>query len=192
MAGRIVFCGVGALGSHAATLCRNLEAELVFVDFDRVESKNLLGQAYVKPSVGKNKAEALKLQLANFHGLKAEAFGVRLTADNTSALLDRATLLVDAFDNAASRQLLSDYARAANKPLVHAAISADGSFGLVRWDERFTPDAEDTPGEATCEGGAHLPMIGLLSAVLARAIQDFVARGERKDALVSLSGVQVS
>ena len=59
---RIVFCGVGAIGSTAAVLCRNLEASLVFVDFDRVESKNLLAQAYVKPSVGKNKAEALKLQ----------------------------------------------------------------------------------------------------------------------------------
>jgi len=57
---RIVFCGVGALGSTAAVLCRNVEATLAFVDFDRVESKNLVAQAYVKPSVGKNKAEALK------------------------------------------------------------------------------------------------------------------------------------
>lgn len=186
---RIVFCGVGALGSNAAMLCRNLEADLVFIDFDRVESKNLLSQAYVKQSIGKNKAESLKLQLANFHGVKAEAFGVKLTADNTSTLLDKGTLLVDAFDNAESRQLLSDYARAASKPLVHAAISADGTFGLVRWDERFTPDTEDSPGQATCEGGAHLPMIGLLSAALARAIQDFLARADKRDAMVSLSGI---
>lgn len=192
MAGRIVFCGVGAVGSQAAMLCRNLEAELVFIDFDRVESKNLLAQAYVKPSVGKNKAESLRLQLANFHGIKAEAFGVRLTRDNTSTLLDRATLLVDAFDNAESRLLLSEYARAAARPLVHGAISADGSFGLVRWDERFSPDAEDEPGQATCEGGAHLPMIGLLAAALARSIQDFHTKGERRDAMVSLSGVAIS
>ena len=33
-------------------LCRNLEATLVFIDFDRVESKNLLAQAFVKQSVG--------------------------------------------------------------------------------------------------------------------------------------------
>src|SRR5687767_11036542 len=111
MAMRIVFCGVGALGSNAAVLCRNLEAELAFIDFDRVESKNLLAQAYVKPSVGKNKAEALKLQLANFHGRKSESFGVKLTADNVDALCGKADLLVDCFDNAASRQLLSDFAR---------------------------------------------------------------------------------
>jgi len=186
---RIIFCGVGAIGSTAAVLCRNLEATLAFVDFDRVESKNLLAQAYVKPSVGKNKAEALKLQLLNLHGVKAEAFGVRLTRDNVAALCGGADLLVDCFDNRESRQLLSDYARQAGKALVHGALSGDGTFGLVRWDERFVPDAEDTVGQATCEGGAHLPLIGQLGATLARVVQDFVKHGTRRDAMVSLVAV---
>jgi threonine dehydrogenase-like Zn-dependent dehydrogenase len=186
---RIVFCGVGALGSTAAVLCRNLEAALVFIDFDRVESKNLLAQAYVKASVGRNKAEALKLQLLNLHGVKAESFGVRLTRDNVEALCGGADLLVDCFDNRDSRVLLSDFARKAGKPLVHGALAADGSFGLVRWDERFVPDAEDTAGQATCEGGAHLPLIGLLSAALARTVQDFLKHGTRRDSMVSLQGV---
>ena len=56
---RIVFCGVGALGSAAVVASRNLDASLALVDFDRVESKNLLAQAYVKQSVGKNKAQAV-------------------------------------------------------------------------------------------------------------------------------------
>ncbi len=187
---RIVFCGVGALGSLTALLCRNLDATLVFVDFDRVESKNLLSQAFVKQSVGKNKADALKLQLFNFHGVKAEAFGVRLAADNAEALLGKADLIVDAFDNAKSRRLLSDYAREHEKPVVHGAIAADGSFGLVRWDERFTADEEDEEGQATCEGGEHLPLIGLVTATLARSIQDFLKSGDRHDYMVSLSGVQ--
>ena len=71
---RIVFCGVGAVGSSAAVLCRTLGAEMAFVDFDRVESKNLAAQAFVKASLGKNKAEALKLQMGTFYGLRAEAF----------------------------------------------------------------------------------------------------------------------
>jgi hypothetical protein len=186
---RIVFCGVGAIGSTAAVLCRNLEATLVFIDFDRVESKNLLAQAFVKPSVGKNKAEALKLQLLNLHGVKAESFGVRVTRDNVATLCGSADLLVDCFDNQESRLLLSGFARGAGKPLVHGALAADGTFGLVRWDERFVPDAEDTVGQATCEGGAHLPLIGQLGATLARAVQDFVKHGTRRDAMVSLVAV---
>ncbi|MBL8916999.1 MAG: ThiF family adenylyltransferase [Archangium sp.] len=186
---RIVFCGVGALGSTAAVLCRNLEATLVFLDFDRVESKNLLAQAYVKQSVGKNKAEALKLQFLNFHGVKAEAFGVRVTSENVEQLNKGATLIVDCFDNVASRKLLSDYARKAAVPLLHCAVSGDGTFGLVRWDERFTPDAEDVAGQATCEGGEHLPLIGLLGAAIARTIQDFLKGGQRRDSMVGLAAV---
>lgn len=186
---RIVFCGVGALGSTAAVLCRNLEPTLVFVDFDRVESKNLLAQAFVKQSVGKNKAEALKAQLLNFHGLKCEAFGVRLTAQNVEQLCGAAELIVDCFDNAASRAVLSAFARAKGKALVHAAISGDGTFGLVRWDERFVADAEDVAGQATCEGGEHLPLIGSLGAALARVIQDFATAGEKRDVMVGLRAV---
>ncbi len=186
---RIVFCGVGALGSGAVVAVRNVDARLVLVDFDRVESKNLLAQAFVKASVGKNKADALKLQLANFWGVKAEAFGVRLEESNVDSLCGSADLIVDAFDNAKSRRLLSRWAAAQGKPLIHAAIAADGTFGLVRWDERFASDEEAREGAATCEGGEHLPLISLVAAALARSIQDWVRFESRRDAMVSLSGV---
>jgi len=186
---RIAFCGVGALGSNAVLYCRELGAELRLIDFDRVESKNLAAQWFVKQSVGKNKAEAVRLQLANFYGVKAEAMGVRLAAHNATQLLDGCDLAVDCFDNHDSRMLLSEAARARGLPLVHAALAGDGTFGLVRWDERFAPDREDAEGQATCEGGEHLPVIGLVAATLARAIQDFLKSGARADSMVSLSGV---
>jgi molybdopterin/thiamine biosynthesis adenylyltransferase len=186
---RVVICGVGALGSTAVSYCRNLGVELRLVDFDRVESKNLAAQWFVKQSIGKNKAEAARLQLANFYGCKAEALGVRLGANNAAQLLADCDLAVDCFDNADSRLVLSEAARARGLPLVHGGLAADGTVGLVRWDERFTPDREDTPGQATCEGGEHLPMIGLVGATLARTIQDFVRDSSREDYLVTLSGV---
>jgi len=186
----LAFCGVGALGSTAVVLSRNLAATLRLVDFDRVESKNLLAQAYVKQSVGKNKAEALKLQLQNFYGIKAEAFSVRLAQNNVDAVLGTADLLIDCFDNQESRNLLSSFARSSKKPLVHAAIAGDGRFGIVRWDERFVADAEDTAGQATCEGGEHLPLIGLVAATLVRTVQDFMQEGAQRDSMISLNGVQ--
>lgn len=188
-AAKVVVCGVGALGSTAVHCCRSLGVELRVVDFDRVEAKNLAAQWFVKQSIGKNKAEAIRLQLANFYGVRAEAFGVRLAAGNAAQLLAGCALAVDCFDNADSRIALADAARAAGVPLVHAALAADGTFGLVRWDERFVADREDVAGQATCEGGDHLPMIGVIGATLARAIQDFVRSGERRDSMISLSGV---
>jgi molybdopterin/thiamine biosynthesis adenylyltransferase len=185
-----VFCGVGALGSNAVLYCRELGAELRLVDFDRVESRNLAAQWFVKQSIGKNKAEAVRLQLANFYGRKAEAMAVRLGAHNAAQLLEGCDLAVDCFDNQDSRLVLAEAARARAVPLLHAALAADGTFGLVRWDERFAPDREDTEGQATCEGGDHLPLIGLLAATLARTIQDFLRNNAtRADYMVSLSGV---
>ena len=140
--------------------------------------KNLAAQWFVKQSLGKNKAEAARLQLANFYGAKAEAMGVRLAPHNAAQLLAGCALAVDCFDNADSRIALSEAARAANVPLVHAALAADGTFGMVRWDERFTADREDAEGQATCEGGEHLPMIGLVGATLAR--DDPGLRDERR------------
>lgn len=186
---RILFCGVGALGSTTVMLCRNLPVELAFADHDRVEAKNLLAQSYTKQTVGRNKAEALRLQLLNFYGVKSEAFPVRLEATNLDALAAPADLLVDCLDNEAGRSLLSSYARTSGKPLVHTGISGDGTFGLVRWDERFVPDAEDSPGQATCTGGEHLPVIGQVAATLARVIQDYVTNGVRRDAMVTLTAV---
>lgn len=187
---RIVVFGVGALGSTTVQLCRSLPAELALVDFDRVESKNLLAQAHVRPSLGKNKAEALRLQLLNLHGVTVESFPVRVERSNVAVLSTGAALLVDCLDNIAGRTVLKDHARATGVPLVHAAISADGTFGMVRWDERFEPDAEDLTGQATCEGGEHLPFIGLVSSVLARTIQAFVSEGAHNDALIA--GTQVT
>jgi molybdopterin/thiamine biosynthesis adenylyltransferase len=186
---KIVVCGVGALGSTAVLFIRNLGAELRVVDFDRVETKNVAAQWFVKQSVGKNKAEAIRLQLANFYGGKAEAMTVKLVDNNAAQLLGGCDLAVDCFDNADSRLVLAEAARASSVPLVHAALAADGTFGMIRWDERFAPDREDEAGQATCEGGEHLPLIGVVGATLARAIQDYTKSKTRDDYFISLSGV---
>lgn len=187
---RVVLCGVGALGSHLALFARNLDCAWVFVDHDRVEGKNLLAQAYVAPSAGKLKAQALALQLRNFYRTSAEARPVRFGEHNAEALLSGAALAVDCFDNAASRRALASACQSLGIPLVHGALAGDGSCGLVRWDERFEPD-EEPEGEAnaTCAGGEHLPLIALAAATLARAVQDFLAEGVRRDAWVTREGV---
>ena len=182
---RVLFCGVGALGSHAATLCRTLPVELALADFDRVESKNLLSQAFTRPGVGKNKAEVLRLQLRNFYGVESAAYPVKLTAQNIAQVAAGSDLLVDCLDNVEGRLVVLEHARSSGTPSVHAGLAADGTFGLVRWGERFTPDAEDEPGQATCEGGEHLPFIGLVAATLAGVIRDFVRTGAQRDAMVT-------
>jgi hypothetical protein len=171
---KIFFCGGGALGSHALFLARDFEHELAVIDFDRVETKNLASQWFVKQMVGKNKATALKTQLLNFYGAKLQDYTVKLTSLNVDTILAGADLVVDCFDNAESRRVVQTYVRANRKPCVHAGLAANGEFGVIRWDKDFVIDEEDAAGQATCEGRGFLPIILRVSSSLVASIQWFL------------------
>jgi len=176
---KILFCGGGALGSHALFLARDLQHELAVIDFDRVETKNLAAQWFVKQMVGKNKATALKLQLLNFYDVKLQDYTVKLTTLNVGTILGEAGLLIECFDNAESRRVVQNYVRSNQKPCIHAGLAANGEFGVVRWDQHFTIDEEGAPGQATCEGRGFLPLILRVSSALVASIQFFLADGRQ-------------
>jgi molybdopterin/thiamine biosynthesis adenylyltransferase len=171
----ILICGGGALGSHVLFLARDLEHDLAIIDFDRVETKNLASQWFVKQMVGKNKAVALKTQLLNFYGVAIKDYSVKLTGLNAATILGSAGLVVECFDNAESRREVQNYARAHDKPCVHAGLAANGEFGVVRWDKDFVIDEENVPGQATCEGRGFLPLILRVSSALVASLQFYLA-----------------
>ena len=129
--------------------------------------------------IGKNKATALKMQLLNFYGLKLQDYCVRLTSLNVDTILGGADLVVECFDNAASRRLVQEYVRSRRKACVHAGLAANGEFGVVRWDEHFRIEEEDAPGQATCEGRGFLPLILRVSSSLVSSLQLFLADSQR-------------
>lgn len=176
---KLVIVGVGALGSHLALLLRNVEASLVFVDFDRVEAKNVLSQFHTKMGLGRNKAQALQQSLKGLFGVDATAIPHRLTADNVAALLGEASLVVDCLDNAESRRIVQDFVRARGIACLHGAVAPDGQFGRAIWDEQFVIDA-GAAGAATCEDGEHLPFLALVAAELASASQRFLDDGQKR------------
>jgi hypothetical protein len=172
---KILFCGVGALGSHALFMARDLEHELAAIDFDKVETKNLASQWFVKQMIGKNKATAAKMQLLNFYDVKLQDYPLKLTSLNAETILGSAGLVVDCLDNAEGRRVIQHFVRAKQKPCVHAGLAANGEFGVVRWGEHFAIDAEDVPGQATCEGPGFLPLILRASSSLVSSIQFYLA-----------------
>lgn len=160
----VIVCGGGALGSHVVYAARGLAADLAVVDFDRVETKNLVSQWFVKPMIGKNKATALKMQFQNFFGRKLHDYTVRLADENVETLLGGRDLVIECFDNAESRLLVQRFVREHGIACIHAGLAADGSFAAVRPDSEFVVDSEDVPGQATCEGDGFLPIITTTAA----------------------------
>lgn len=185
---RIIVVGVGALGSHLVLFARNLKADIRIIDFDLIEAKNTMSQFHTKMALRKNKANALKEAMNGLFGLKVDAIPHRLTTDNVEKLLGDAGLIVDCLDNAASRQVVQDFAKTKGIPCLHGAVDPDGSFGRVVWTENFTIDHEGTENKATCEDGEHLPFIVRVSSYLAESVKRFVMKGERVGWQVHPSG----
>ena len=186
---KLKIVGVGALGSHAGLLLRN-EGSIHAIDDDRVEQKNLLSQFHGHAAVGKNKARGFADLMSFVFRVKVKQTPHRLTADNVEQLLGGADLVLDCLDNGASREVVQKYVRREGVPCLHGAISADGSFGRVVWDEGFEIDWEKEEGGATCENGENLPFICAVSSFIAKAAQRFLKDGRKDGYLITPGGVE--
>lgn len=184
----VVIVGVGALGSHVALMLRN-HVNIRIVDFDRVETKNVMSQSHSLSSVGKNKALGLQQTIKFLYGVVVEAMPNKLAVGNVKEILSRSDVVVDCVDDGDTRRLIQDYCRVNSKACLHGGLAAGGQFGQVAWNEQF--DADDkAEGAATCEDGEHLPFISKVAAQMAIAVHDFVRKGEKRSYLVMKGAVK--
>ncbi len=181
---RIVVCGAGALGANLVeTLARAGAGTLRVIDRDRVEAHNLSTQPYFKSDVGSFKARILANNLFRALGTKVEALPEELTAANREKLLDGADLVVDTFDNAPSRALLSG-----RNPCLHAGLAA--GFAEVLWDEVYRVPAA-RPGNDDCNYPLARNLVNLTVAVAAEVILGWLATGERRSFTITLEDLAI-
>ena len=184
----VVVIGVGALGSHLVLLGRNWKETIRVVDFDRIEMKNTQAQFHSKMGLRQNKAVALAKALGGLFGTKIETRPTKLTDDNAETLLGDAALVVDCTDNMEARRVISEFVRANDIPCVHGALSADGTFARVIWNEQFVADHEGAEDAPTCEDGEHLPFFTLAAAQLAVVVQRCLDKGTRMSLQITPTG----
>lgn len=183
----ITIVGLGALGSHAALALRNA-GNLKLVDFDLVEQKNTLAQFHSKMGLRRNKAQALQQAFQGMWGIKTDAIPHKVTADSVQAILGGSDLVLDCTDNFAARACIKQFCTDKDIPLLHGAMSADGTFGQVLWTERFKADEESGDG-ATCEDGENLPFHLLMGSVMAQTVKSFLKSGKRYCFQVTPAGI---
>jgi molybdopterin-synthase adenylyltransferase len=185
---RIVICGVGALGSNLAdTLARQGVTKLRLIDHDRVEQHNIGTQIYALSDIGQFKADALRKHLFRVAGVEAEAVRKELTAANAKSQLNDADLIIDAFDNSASRQFVQDYARSSGAAALHVGLFAE--FGQVAWDETYRVP-KDVAGNV-CDYPLARNLIVITAAVAAESIVAFAAVGQRKSWSITLRDLAI-
>jgi len=167
---KVTVCGAGALGSNLIdTLSRQGFSNLSVIDKDRIESHNINTQTYGESDIGALKAEALKNSVFRNVGIDIEATHKELTDANVKKLLRDSELVVDAFDNSASRQLVQDECRRAKIPCLHAGLFED--YGEVVWDAKYKVP-KDVDGDV-CDYPLARNLIMIVVSITAEEIQDF-------------------
>ncbi|MEW6282048.1 MAG: ThiF family adenylyltransferase [Candidatus Eremiobacterota bacterium] len=184
----VTVLGAGALGANLAeTLARTGLGTLKVIDRDRVEEHNLSTQPYYKGDVGSFKARILAASLYRAVGAKVEGVTRELEAGNISKLLEGSRLVVDCFDNSASRRLVTDFCLERGLPCLHAGLAA--GYAEVIWNEDYR--VPSPTGEDDCNYPLARNLVQLAVAVAAEVLVNFLLTGERRAYTVTLRDLAV-
>lgn len=163
----IVLCGAGALGSNLTdNLVRQGFRSLRVIDMDRIEEHNVSTQLYGLGDVGAWKTDVLKNRLFRNVGVEIDGVNKELTDRSAGKLLKGADVVIDTFDNSASRQLVQDQVRKSNTPCLHVGLFAD--YGEVTWDERYRVPSD--AGQDVCDYPLARNLVLLTVAVAAETL----------------------
>jgi sulfur carrier protein ThiS adenylyltransferase len=135
-AASVAIAGCGGLGSNAAVaLVRAGVGEIILADFDRVEPSNLNRQHFFEPDLGRLKVDALADHLRAIHpSVKLRCHDGTLTRHDVRSVFGQADLLIEAFDDAASKAwLIEAWTRACpGKPVISGnGLAGMGAFGQL-------------------------------------------------------------
>ena len=183
----IVVCGVGAAGANLLIHMLYSHPEMTFTaaDFDKVEDRNITPgtQPYTKADLNRPKTQAIqKIAFMLKQKRISTANKMLKSVKDIEDLVARpkSTVIVDAFDNAESRNLFLKLGKEYN--VLHIGFSADLS-GEAVWNEIFTPmkTSKSDANIDVCEMTLARPFIFALTAMACLTINHFIATGEKEN-----------
>ena len=180
----LVLCGAGALGSLLAdNLARQGFRQLTVIDDDRVELHNVGTQLYRQEDVGAFKVDVLHAHCFRATGIEMTTFNKRLAESTVHKFLRGAGLVVDTFDNSASRRLVSQYCQQNSLACLHLGMNAD--FGEVHWNEAYRIPS-DVVAMDVCEYALARNLILLVVAAGSEAILRYALEGRKENYSITL------
>jgi len=179
----VTVCGAGAIGSHLSdNLARQGFRRLRVIDRDRVEQHNVSTQIYGLADVGGKKVDVLRSRLFRTTEIEIEAVSKELSEGNARALLKGSEIVVDTFDNSASRRLVQDQCRASGLACLHVGLYAD--YCEVVWDEVYRVP-QDVAGDV-CEYPLARNLVLLAVAIASETLVRYVLAGLRESRSATL------
>ncbi len=185
----ITICGGGALGSNLAdNLARQGFRNMRVIDRDRVDEHNVSTQIYGVADVGAHKTDVLRNHLFRVAEVEIDAINKELEERNARKLLKGSRIVVDTFDNSASRQLVQQQCRADKLTCLHVGLYADYCEAI--WDGSYRVP-RDVAGDV-CEYPLARNLVLLAVSIASEALVRFLLSGEQTDRSATLADFSVS
>lgn len=147
----ILLCGAGAIGSNLTeNLVRQGFRDITVIDMDRVEDHNRNTQIWGRRDIGQKKAGMLKARMFNDMGVSINPIDKELTSSNIQKFIKPVPglIVVDGFDNSASRKLVTEYCDTQRIKCLHVGLFQD--YAEIIWNE-FYRVPRDTQAQDVCE-----------------------------------------
>jgi molybdopterin/thiamine biosynthesis adenylyltransferase len=185
---RVTLCGAGAIGSNVAdNLIRQGFRQLRVIDRDRIEEHNISTQIYGETDVGAWKVDILRNHAFRAAGVEIETFNKELSDRTVRKFLKDSDLVIDTFDNSASRRLVTEYCAENSLACLHAGLFAD--YGEVIWNEQYrVPNDTD---QDVCDYPLARNLVLLTVAVACETIVRSVLKSERSNWSITLGDFAV-
>jgi len=181
-------CGVGAIGSNLVeNLVRQGFGNFTVIDKDRIEERNINTQIWTLRDIGALKTNVLKYRAFEIAKININSFAKTLETRNQAKLISPDALIIDAFDNSKSRQLLKDFCLKAGIDCLHIGFSGD--YGEIIWNEDYR--VPDDKGEDDCDYPLARNLILLLVAVASETIIKYVVSGIKENYTITLKDFNV-
>ena len=140
---KYIILGAGALGSHLSeelaktAFAQEMPIQMLVLDLDKVEDRNIIAQNFRPEDLGKSKAEVVA-SLCNTYSPYVNCTPIvqKFTQENMFELIPpgEETIIINAFDNAQSRIAAWFYGNATGVPVVHPAMGQ--GYGYVTWSHK--------------------------------------------------------
>jgi molybdopterin-synthase adenylyltransferase len=185
---QLTICGAGALGSHLVdNLARQGFRRLRTIDRDRVEEHNVSTQLYDASDIGAWKVDVLRNRVFRAAEVEIETVAKELTDRNVRTVLKGSNLVVDTFDNSASRQLVQQHCREAKIECLHVGLYA--GYSEIIWDQDYRVP-RDVAGDV-CEYPLARNLVLLAVVVASETILHYVLTGKRENRSATLADFAV-
>jgi len=190
---QIYIFGLGAIGSNLLLQLVKKYPDFTFIgiDYDKVEERNILTQAYLTPHIGILKTHAMTAIL----GLNSPAFrkfgyspiSVKVESENQLCEImfknasTKGNLYIDCFDNAFGRKLF----KARNDDILHIGFSPQYTAEII-WNENYTsPNDIPEDQDDICEMPDAVPFINFVVSLACMNISNFIANNVKKDLIIT-------